>query len=101
MKTTTHACSLGTLIIFVFANYASAQFTVLHDFTSGIDGGEPFRLLYDGTSVFGTAFQGGKSNAGTVWSYATSSNTFTTQYNFAPQSDGRLPFAIQRDAGVL
>ena len=42
--------------------------TVLHSFTGGKDGGNPEAgLIYSNGALYGTTFDGGKSNAGTVF----------------------------------
>ncbi len=58
-------------------------FTKLHDFTDVADGRSPVGgVAVSGTTVFGTSWQGGANDDGTLWSFATSSDTFTSLHHF-------------------
>lgn len=59
----------GTLWIF---DTADNTMTNSHDFRPSIDGANPARghLVWLGDKVYGTTFQGGPNNGGTLWSFA-------------------------------
>ncbi len=73
------------------------SFNVLHNFTGGADGGYPYSSLLPGhrnnhwfnNVVYGTTYQGGSSNLGTIFQVDTSGNQ-TVLYNFSG-SDGANP----------
>jgi uncharacterized repeat protein (TIGR03803 family) len=75
------------------AGRVTAQtFTNLHSFT-GSDGGNPQAgLILSGTTLYGTAFQGGSSGAGTVFAVSTDGTGFTNLHSFT-YSDGVNPQA--------
>ena len=59
------ASNLGTVFVI---NLQTGVETVLHSFTGGDDGENPYGgLLYDAGWVYGTTFSGGSSGAGTVF----------------------------------
>ena len=51
----------------------------------------PGDLLLSGGTLYGTAFWGGSSNAGSLFKLDTSGNNFTVLYNFTGGSDGANP----------
>jgi uncharacterized repeat protein (TIGR03803 family) len=70
------------------------NFTVLHTFSGGNDGGGPYAgLILSGSTLYGTAEYGGSSNYGTVFSVTTNGTNFTTLYSFTNGSDGAVPLA--------
>src|ERR1035437_102550 len=75
------------------AGRVTAQtFTNLHSFT-GSDGVNPYAgLILSGNTLYGTAFQGGSSGAGTVFAVNTNGTGFTNLHSFN-YSDGANPQA--------
>jgi len=76
----------------VFAvNTNGAGFTILHSFTGGSDGANPWAgLILSGNTLFGTAYNGGSSGHGTVFKVNTDGSGFTTLHSFT-YSDGAGP----------
>jgi len=73
-------------------------FTNLYIFTGGSDGRQPYaNLVLSGTSLYGTAVEGGNFNHnfsyGTVFRLNTDGTGFTNLYAFTGISDGAGPFA--------
>lgn len=60
-----------------------ANYKVLHNF-SGADGQNPFyeKLVLSGTTLYGTAFAGGASNYGVVFSIDTNGSSYSVVYSF-------------------
>lgn len=75
----------------------SQTFSVLHDFTNGIDGGQPVTgLTVAGVDAFyGTARVGGHTDNGLVFRIANGGGgwVLTPLYNFQGGTDGANPFA--------
>jgi uncharacterized repeat protein (TIGR03803 family) len=77
--------SSGTIYI---TNPTSMYTTTSYLFTGNLsgstDGEFPYgQLAFDGTTVYGTTYQGGKNNnSGTIWSYNTSTKVYTQLYSF-------------------
>jgi len=67
--------------------------TVLHNFTNGPDGGNPYGgvILDSKGNLYGTASGGGASNAGVVFKIDTSGNE-TVLYSFTGDADGGYPY---------
>jgi uncharacterized repeat protein (TIGR03803 family) len=70
--------------------------TVLHNFTGGSDGGNPYAslVLDSAGNLYGTAEGGGTSNNGTVFKMSPASGggyTETVLYSFTGGSDGQSP----------
>jgi uncharacterized repeat protein (TIGR03803 family) len=70
--------------------------TVLYNFSGGSDGSQPYGgLIFDTAgNLYGTTFQGGASNAGTVYELTLGTGgawTETVVYSFAGGSDGSGP----------
>jgi uncharacterized repeat protein (TIGR03803 family) len=97
----------------VFAvNTDGTGFTTLHSFTE-LSGPFPYtnsdgrllacRLVLSGNSLYGTAYQGGSGNVGTVFAVNTDGTGFSTLHsfgadpiydaNYVTNSDGALPYA--------
>ncbi len=69
-------------------------FTVLHGFTGGSDGANPYAgLVLSGSTLFGTAGNGGNSYDGTVFAVNTNGTGFTTPHTFTNSPDGFSPHA--------
>jgi uncharacterized repeat protein (TIGR03803 family) len=83
---------------------AEAQFTVLHAFTGGADGGSPAHtLVIDATgNLYGTTERGGATNRGTVFKLSPD-GTETVLYSFQSHRDGDIPDAslVMDEAGNL
>lgn len=73
---------------------ASGQYTVLHNFTAGADGGNPYGgVTFDSNgNMYGTALDGGDSGYGTVWEYS-AVGTFSVLHSFTYAIDGAYPSA--------
>jgi uncharacterized repeat protein (TIGR03803 family) len=75
------------------------NFTILHTFTNGVDGGFPIgHLVFDQAgNLYGATQHGGQPSClpdfgcGVVYQYAPSSGTLTTIYAFLDGADGRWP----------
>lgn len=66
-------------------------FTVLHTFTNGTDGANPYGgLVLSGSTLYGMANSGGANNGGTVYKVSTNGSSFTVLY--ALGSDGYNPY---------
>src|ERR1019366_3403036 len=70
----------------VFAvNTNGTGFTTLHTFTGGSDGAYPVAgLVLSGNTLYGTAYDGGSSDAGSVFAVNTNGTGFATLHSFAP-----------------
>ena len=65
-------------------NTDGTGFTILHSFTGGSDGADPFAgLILSGNTLYGTARFGGSSGNGTVFAVNTDGTGFTTLYSFS------------------
>ena len=84
----------------VFKLDPSGNYTVLHAFTGGSDGGMPESNLFldAGGNLFGTTTVGGAYNYGTVFEVS-ADGTESVLHSFGSGSDGRSPYAgVVRDA---
>jgi uncharacterized repeat protein (TIGR03803 family) len=69
-----------------------ASFRILHSFTGGSDGANPWSgLIRSGNTLFGTAYNGGIYGHGTVFKVHTDGSGFTTLHSFTYGSDGAGP----------
>jgi uncharacterized repeat protein (TIGR03803 family) len=77
----------------VFAvNADGTGFTILHSFTGGSDGANPWAgLVLSGNTLYGTTYLGGSSGAGTVFALNTDGTGFTNLHDFAYGGDGAHP----------
>ncbi|HXB99567.1 MAG TPA: choice-of-anchor tandem repeat GloVer-containing protein [Terriglobales bacterium] len=92
------ACACGV----IYKATAAGKITVLHNFSGYVsstqyDGARPIGILVEGAdgNFYGTTYQGGEYNAGTVFKIAPS-GTYTLLHSFsfqAPTYDGQLPIA--------
>jgi uncharacterized repeat protein (TIGR03803 family) len=76
----------------VAAQPAQAQtYTVLHDFTGGLDGGFPHQVIQDSAgNLYGTSTQGGANYGGNIFKLDTF-GTLTVLYSFKGGVNGALP----------
>jgi uncharacterized repeat protein (TIGR03803 family) len=84
--------SLGT-IFKIGTN--GANYTILHHFSTNLfDGQNPSaRLILVGTNLYGTTYQGGISNLGTVFRIGTNGSGFAIMHSFTNSPDGANPLA--------
>ena len=87
-----------------FKLYTNGAFSVLHSFTNGSDGADPYAGLVQGSDgyFYGAAYQGGDSSSGTLFKM-TSTGVLTSLYSFTGSDDGSYPAAtlIQGTNGKL
>src|SRR5260370_31970830 len=78
------------------AGRVTAQtFSLLHSLTGVSDGANPRAgLILSGSTVYGTAGQGGSFGVGTVFAINTDGTGFTNLHNFTGGSDGAVPRAV-------
>ncbi|HEY3763165.1 MAG TPA: choice-of-anchor tandem repeat GloVer-containing protein [Verrucomicrobiae bacterium] len=73
------------------------NFTNLYTFTNGSDGNYPEdSLILNGSTLYGTANEGGNGSAGTVFAIKTDGTSFQTVYGFTVNLAGSSP-----EAGML
>ncbi|HUB67692.1 MAG TPA: choice-of-anchor tandem repeat GloVer-containing protein [Candidatus Methylacidiphilales bacterium] len=73
-------------------NTDGTGFTVLYTFTGKSDGAVPLaNLILSGSTLYGTASEGGSSGYGTVFSLSTTGTNFTVLHNFTDGADGANP----------
>jgi len=73
-------------------NTDGTGFTVLYTFTGKSDGAAPLAsLILSGSTLYGTASEGGSSGYGTVFSLSTTGANFTVLHNFTDGADGANP----------
>jgi uncharacterized repeat protein (TIGR03803 family) len=92
---TTHSAGTnGAGTVFAVATNGTG-FTVLHSFTGTNDGANPYAgLVISGSTLFGTAGNGGTSYDGTVFAVNTNGTGFSTPHTFTgPPPDGYSPHA--------
>ena len=91
----TSAVSLFAFVLLVIlTQMAVAQgFSVLYDFSGGVDGKYPYsRLMLVNGEVYGTTHEGGALGYGTIFK-VNASGTETVLYSFAGSPDGAYPYA--------
>jgi hypothetical protein len=91
---------MAALLILLMATVPAAKaqtYTVIHTFTGGTDGGQPYSgLTMDAAgNLYGVASAGGIGNYGVVYKLAHTSGgwVFTTLYTFKGGNDGAIPVA--------
>ena len=86
---------LGAILITILSGWyvQAGAYTVLHNFTgTSTDGSSPWGgFVASGNILYGTTSSGGTSNYGTIFSYNTSTSTFTVLYSFTNGLDGAYP----------
>jgi uncharacterized repeat protein (TIGR03803 family) len=74
------------------APLTAETFTTLHTFSGGSDGGYPFAsLVSESGRLYGTAYQGGSSGVGTVFSLGINGSDFRVVHDFGGASEGGYP----------
>jgi len=90
-----HFLAVLTLVVIPPTIASAAKLRVLHQFTGGLDGGEPIgTLVMDAAgNIYGVAPSGGTGNAGLIFELSPSSNGSreTILYNFSGGADGGQP----------
>jgi uncharacterized repeat protein (TIGR03803 family) len=90
-------------------NTDGTSFTTLHSFTAtsgpdgtNSDGANPFAgLILSGNTLYGAAWQGGRSGAGTVFALATNGTGFTTLHSFTALSNSTNGDGAYPNAGLI
>jgi uncharacterized repeat protein (TIGR03803 family) len=104
VRTANAALSLAVVLLPAFtAQSAQAQsFAVLYSFTGGVDGAFPTSLVRGADTLYGTAYGGGASNAGTLFKLD-KSGKLTVLYSFTGGADGGNPEAslVRNSRGTL
>ncbi len=78
-------------------NVTAQTFAILHTFTNGIDGGDPYgALIVSGSRLYGAMQNGGNAGHGNVFALDTDGTAFTILYSFigtnqGANSDGSSP----------
>ncbi len=99
MKTQLFLSLLIAVLHSTSSTWATAQtFTILHSFTAypsytNTDGANPNGFVLSGNVLYGTAANGGSSQAGTVFKVNTDGTGFTTLHSFTGGHDGASPQA--------
>lgn len=78
-------------VLFEF-DIASKQYQKLHDF-NGADGGSPFGTLlqHNNGRLYGLTYNGGSSDAGVLFDYSLTGNTYSMLMSFTGTSTGTYP----------
>jgi uncharacterized repeat protein (TIGR03803 family) len=75
-------------------NTNGTGFNLVHGFFGGSDGAYPYAgLIVSGTTLYGTARQGGDAGSGTVFKSDTDGMNFVELYGFTDFADGGVPYA--------
>jgi uncharacterized repeat protein (TIGR03803 family) len=92
--TTEHGGTNANGTVFKLSTNGSG-YTILHTFTNGVDGANPYGgLILSGNTLFGTAYFGGSNAYGTIFKMDTDGNNFTNLHSFTYYgSDGAYPAA--------
>ncbi len=79
----------------VYKINTSGQESVLHSFTGGSDGSEPYAgVVIDAAgNIYGTTISGGTANAGVVYKITTAGQE-SVLYSFTGGSDGGTPYSL-------
>ena len=88
-----------TIAILAIGGTANAQFSNLHNLSSGSDGDtRRGGVILSGTTLFGAGVGGGANSNGTIWSFDTSN--FSNLHDFSSASDGINPLGGLALAGT-
>ncbi len=92
--TTLYGGGVGSGVGVVFKLDPAGNETVLHAFTGGTDGANPYAgVIQDSQgNIYGTTSDGGKFKDGEVFKIDSSGN-FSTLYAFKGKTDGAIPYA--------
>lgn len=75
-------------------NVSGSNYVVLHSFVNGSDGASPYGgLVLQSNILFGTTYNGGTNDNGTVFSISTSGTNFEVLHTFTNTPDGSSPEA--------
>ena len=75
-------------------NTDGTGFVPIYSFSGGLDGGAlPGRLALSGNTLYGTTYQGGATDRGTIFKVDTDGSSFTSLYSFTGGTDGNGPEA--------
>ena len=93
------ADSYGTVYRF---NLADNSFGTLHSFSNASEGNLPAeRVAAIGSALYGAAFSGGPSGAGTVYELGLSNNTLAILHSFSTsEDDGAYPATVLAQVGT-
>ena len=83
----------------VFKISPLGEYAVLHSFQGGAFGAYPYAgVITDGRgNIFGTTYQGGSDNDGTVFKLDVSGN-LTVLHSFSGRKDGAYPYGVIKDS---
>ena len=91
--TTTYGGKFSAGTVFA-VNTNGSGFTPLHSFTGGDDGAHPYAgVILSGSTLYGTAVNGGTNSNGTVFAVNTNGTDFTVLHSFTGSDDGAYPYA--------
>ncbi|MBX3165085.1 MAG: hypothetical protein KF900_11455 [Bacteroidetes bacterium] len=82
---------------------AAPIFTVLKHFTAATDGALGREIIQSGTTIYGTSFNGGSENVGTLFSFDIIGNVFTVLKHFTTAEYGMFGSnkPIIKDSGTI
>lgn len=91
-----------TLLFLLNGIYSSAQFTKIHDFEGGADGGYPFsNLFFDGTYLYGVTPLGGLYNNGTIFKVKPDGTEYSKIFDFNALVSGYHAYATLISDGTF
>ena len=89
--TTQEGGTVGAGVVYA-VNTNGSGYVVLHNFTNQPDGLFPTKdMILSGGTLFGTTYQGGISNCGTIFSLSTNGTGYTILHSFTNSPDGANP----------
>src|SRR5271165_5084042 len=93
MNTSLKPLRLGAVLLSLTAAATGQPLNELVTFNGGNGANPQACLTASGSTLYGTTYAGGISNAGTVFTVNTSGGGFSNVYNFTGGNDGRGPLA--------
>ena len=91
-----------TLLFLIKVLSSSAQFTKIHDFDGGANGGYPFSsLFYDGTYLYGVTVYGGLYNSGVIFKVKPDGTDYLKIFDFNPTVSGYHAYATLISDGTF